>query len=115
MAELAGPTASLKPADSTSLFEEALHNLSLGFIIFDNKREVVFCNRRYREIYHLAPEQVKPGTPISDLIQHRLNLGLKILSKPDEYIRQRVGNAVTPTTSVHEFNDGRIVAYTIRP
>jgi diguanylate cyclase (GGDEF)-like protein len=115
MAELAGQTAGLEPAHSTSLFEEALHNLSLGFIIFDNKREVVFCNRRYREIYHLAPEQVKPGTPISDLIQHRLNLGLKILSKPDEYIRQRVGNAVTPTTSVHEFNDGRIVAYTIRP
>jgi diguanylate cyclase (GGDEF)-like protein len=115
MAELAGQTASLEPAHSTSLFEEALNNLSLGFIIFDNKREVVFCNRRYREIYHLAPEQVKPGTPISSLIQHRLNLGLKILSKPDEYIRQRVGNAVTPTTSVHEFNDGRIIAYTIRP
>jgi diguanylate cyclase (GGDEF)-like protein len=115
MAEPAGPTASLEAAHSTSLFEEALHNLSLGFIIFDSKREVVFCNRRYREIYHLAPEQVKRGTLISDLIRHRLNLGLKIVSKPDEYIRQRVGNAVTPTASVHEFNDGRIIAYTIRP
>jgi diguanylate cyclase (GGDEF)-like protein len=115
MAELAGQTASLEAAHSTSLFEEALHNLSLGFIIFDSKREVVFCNTRYREIYHLAPEQAKRGTPISDLIQHRLNLGLKIVSKPDEYIRQRVGNAVTPTASVHEFNDGRIIAYTIRP
>ena len=46
------------------------------------------------EIYGLSPEQVKPGTPISELIQHRLNLGLKVLSTPDEYIRERVGNAV---------------------
>jgi diguanylate cyclase (GGDEF)-like protein len=115
MAELAGQTASLESAHSAALFEEALDNLSLGFVIFDNRREVVFCNARYREIYHLAPEQVKPGTPTSDLIRHRLNLGMKIPSEPDEYIRQRVGNAVTPISSVHEFADGRIIAYTIRP
>jgi len=69
----------------------------------------------YLEIYGLAAEQAKPGTPISELIQHRLNLGLKVLSKPDEYIRERVGNAVIPATSVHEFTDGRVIAYTVRP
>ena len=86
-----------------------------GLIIFDGKREVVFCNQRYMEIYRLSPEQVKPGTPISELIQHRLNLGLKMLSKPDEYIRERVENAVVPATTVQEFTDGRIIAYTVYP
>jgi diguanylate cyclase (GGDEF)-like protein len=113
MAELAERAVDQEPEHS--LFEQGLNNLSLGFIIFDNKREVVFCNKRYREIYRLAPEHAKRGTPISSLIQHRLNLGLKIPSKPDEYIRQRIVNAFAPITSVHEFNDGRMIAYTFRP
>ena len=104
-----------EPAHPTSLLEEAVNNLSLGLIVFNKKREVVFCNKLYLEIYGLAAEQAKPGTPISELIQHRLNLGLKVLSKPDEYIRERVGNAVIPATSVHEFTDGRVIAYTVRP
>jgi len=104
-----------EPAHPTSLLEEAVNKLSLGLIVFDKKREVVFCNKRYLEIYGLAAEQAKPGTPISELIQHRLNLGLKVLLKPDEYIRERVGNAIIPATSIHEFTDGRVIAYTVRP
>jgi diguanylate cyclase (GGDEF)-like protein len=115
MAELAERAADQEPAHPASLFEEALNNLSLGLIIFDKDRKVVFCNTRYMEIYRLAPEQVKPGTRVGDLIQHRLNLGLKVLSQPDEYIRERTGNAVMPATAVQEFNDGRIIAYTVRP
>ena len=103
------------PAHPTRLLEEAVNNLSLGVIVFDSKREVVFCNQRYMEIYGLAPEQVKPGTPISELIRHRLNLGLKVLSKPDDYIRERTTNDIVPGTTVHEFTDGRIIAYTVYP
>jgi diguanylate cyclase (GGDEF)-like protein len=115
MAELAERAPNPEPEHSAALFEEAVNNLSLGFIVFDNKREVVFCNKRYMEIYGLAPEQVKRGTPISDLIRHRLNLGLKVLSKPDEYIRERTGNTVLAAASVHEFHDGRMIAYEVRP
>ena len=99
----------------TSLLEQAFNNLSLGLIICDNKYEVVFCNKRYMEIYGLSSEQVKPGTPVRDLIQHRFNLGFKVLSKPDEYIRGRAGNAVVPGTTVHQYTDGRIISYTIYP
>jgi len=104
-----------EPAHPSRLLEQAINNLSLGLIIFDKKREVVFCNTRYLEIYGLASEQAKPGTPISNLIQHRLNLGLKVLSKPDEYIRERVGNAAVPATIIQEFTDGRIIIYTVYP
>src|SRR6266567_3105011 len=104
-----------EPAHPSRLLERAINNLSLGLIIFDKKREVVFCNTRYLEIYRLASEQAKPGTPIGNLIQHRLNLGLKVLSKPDEYIRERVGNAAVPATIIQEFTDGRIIIYTVYP
>ncbi len=37
----------LGPADLNGRLEEAINNLSLGIVIFDQKREVVFCNERY--------------------------------------------------------------------
>src|SRR5215470_3526140 len=98
-----------------ALLEQAIHNLSLGIVIFNNNRQLVFCNRRYIEMYGLSPDQVKPGTPTSELIQHRLNLGLKVRGAPEDYIRQRVGRDIALDTTVQEFTDGRIIAYTVRP
>ena len=72
-----------RSAPSSARLEEAINHLSLGIVIFDEKREVVFCNERYREMYALSPEQVKPGTPTRELIQHRLKLGLKVQTAPD--------------------------------
>jgi diguanylate cyclase (GGDEF)-like protein len=103
------------PADQARLLEDAIDKLSLGIVIFDHKREVVFCNKRYMEIYGLTPEQVKPGTPTSDLIQHRLNLGLKVQETPEDYIRQRVATPVAPFNAIQEFVDGRIIRYTVHP
>ncbi len=108
-------TADPAPASPGWLLEEAINNLSLGLIIFNAERDVVFCNKRYMEIYGLSAEQVKPGTPISELVRHRLNLGLRIRSTPDEYIRERVGNAIVPDTAIQEFTDGRIITYRVYP
>jgi diguanylate cyclase (GGDEF)-like protein len=104
-----------RPSDLHALIEEAIHNLSLGIVIFSDQRRVVFCNRRYMQMYGLSPEQVKPGTPTSALIQHRLNLGLKVRGAHEDYIRQRVGRDIALDTTVQEFTDGRIIAYTVRP
>src|SRR5262249_28494928 len=102
-------------AEGASLFERAINQLSLGIIIFDSKREVVFCNARYREIYGLSPERVQPGTPISALIQHRLNLGLKVRATAEDYIRERVGREMVEDSAVHEFMDGRVIRFRIYP
>jgi diguanylate cyclase (GGDEF)-like protein/PAS domain S-box-containing protein len=102
-------------AQLSARFEEAINNLSLGIVVFDEKREVVFCNERYREMYGLSPEEVKPGTPTRELIRHRLNLGLKVQIAPDDYIRERVGRNIALDTTVQEFIDGRIIAYTVYP
>jgi diguanylate cyclase (GGDEF)-like protein/PAS domain S-box-containing protein len=97
------------------LFEEALDSLSLGIIVFDARREVVFCNARYLEIYGLSAEQVKPGTPTSELIRHRLKLGLKIEEAPEDYVRERMRKPIVPHAALHEFADGRIIRYTMHP
>src|SRR6202047_4674568 len=102
-------------AHPNRLLEAAVNNLALGLMIFDGNGELVFCNKRYMEIYGLGPEQVRPGTPIKKLIQHRLSLGFKAPSKPGEYIRELIGSGVAQGTAVQEFADGRIIAFTIYP
>jgi diguanylate cyclase (GGDEF)-like protein len=97
------------------LLERAINNLSLGLVIFDRQRKVVFCNQRYMEIYGLASEQVKPGTPLSKLIQRRLDMGHKAPSNSDAYIRDRFRDAVAPTATLQEFSDGRTIIFTIYP
>jgi len=110
-----GQVSASRAAQSSARFEEAINNLSLGIVVFDEKREVVFCNERYREMYGLSLEAVKPGTPTHELIRHRLNLGLKVQISPDDYIRERVGRNIALDTTVQEFIDGRIIAYTVYP
>ncbi|MBR1147569.1 EAL domain-containing protein [Bradyrhizobium sp. AUGA SZCCT0431] len=111
---VAGATGS-EPAHLSERLEQAINHLSLGIVVFDEKREVVFCNRRYAEMYGLSPEQVKPGTPTSELIRHRLKLGLKVAVAPDDYVRARVGQNIALDTTFQEFTDGRIIAYTVYP
>src|SRR5216684_2411268 len=115
MVNSAERTTGPKPAPPPSLLGQAVDNLSLGLIIFDSKAEVVFCNKRYMNIYGLSAERVKPGTPVSELIQHRWNLGFWVVSKPPEYSRKRAGNAVVAGTTVLQFTDGRIISFTVYP
>jgi diguanylate cyclase (GGDEF)-like protein len=110
-----GQITASRSAHMSARLEEAINHLSLGIVVFDEKREVVFCNGRYREMYGFSPEQVKPGTPTHELIQHRLDLGLKVPVGPDDYIRERLGRDIALDTTVLEFTDGRIIAYTVYP
>ena len=97
------------------LLEQAVNNLWLGIILFNQRREVVYCNQRYMDLYRLSPEQVRPGTPVSDLIQHRLALGLKIRGEADAYIRARTEGTFVSERTIQEFADGRIIAYAAHP
>ena len=104
-----------EPARSGPLLADAVDNLSLGLIVFDGKRQVVFCNRRYREIYGFTAEQVRPGTPVSAIVRHRLGLGLKVHAEPEDYIRERENSTLVPGTTIQEFSDGRRIAHTVYP
>jgi PAS domain S-box-containing protein len=96
-------------------FATVIDNLSQGLVVFDKDRRVVLCNTRYREIYGMTADQVAPGTPTSELIKHRLKLGLKVPDNPEEYVRQRISNEVTASKAIQELADGRMIAYAIRP
>jgi len=84
-------------------FRSAINNLSQGVVLFDAQRRVIFCNARYAEIYALSEEKIRPGTPISQLIQHRIRLGLKVASAPFRLRRERLTGPVTASTVIQEF------------
>jgi diguanylate cyclase (GGDEF)-like protein/PAS domain S-box-containing protein len=104
-----------EPTVPSWLLEKAINNLSMGLVIFDQQRKVVFCNKRYMEIYGLSAEQVKPGTPLNELIQRRLAMGPKAPSNSDAYIQERFRDGAAPTATVQEFSDGRTIIFTVYP
>ena len=52
-------------------FNAAINNMSQGMCLFDSEQRVVFANRRFAEIYGLAPEEVKPGTTLRQILTAR--------------------------------------------
>ena len=55
--------------------DAALNNMLQGLAMYDSQCRLVMCNRRYAEMYGLSPEQVKPGTPLRVIIEHRIARG----------------------------------------
>ena len=54
----------------------ALNNMTQGLCMFDGSARIVVLNQRYRDMYKLSPEIVKPGCTLRRLIQHRKETGL---------------------------------------
>ena len=93
--------------------DAALNNMSEGLCMFDREHRVVVSNDRYLTMYGLSPEQARPGTAFSDLLQHRVEQGSYPAGpKPHEYIAELIesfgrGSAWTKVTNLP---DGRFVA-----
>jgi diguanylate cyclase (GGDEF)-like protein/PAS domain S-box-containing protein len=49
-------------------FDAALNNMSQGLLMADNNRRLIVCNKRFREMFGLRPEEVEPGTSLDDLL-----------------------------------------------
>jgi len=52
-------------AGTNARFDAALSNMPHGLSMFDANGKLLVTNGRYREMYNLPEEQVKPGTPFS--------------------------------------------------
>jgi diguanylate cyclase (GGDEF)-like protein len=65
---LAAKTRAL--AGTNGRFDAALSNMPHGLSMFDANGRLLVCNSRYREMYALAEDQVKPGTPLSGILRN---------------------------------------------
>ena len=92
-------------------YETALEKISQGICFFDAGERLILCNRRYAEIYHLAPKDVKPGTTLRTITERRLALGTCLMSVADDYLRwcAEVNSGSTAKTWTAELKDGRTI------
>ncbi len=64
--------------------DAALHNMRQGLLMFDSDGRLVLFNQRYLQMYGLAPETVKVGCTLADLLRLRKSAGT-FKGDPDQY------------------------------
>ncbi len=84
----------------------ALSNMPNGLCMWDKEQRLVVSNSRYREMYGLTPEQIKPGISLRQILQTHLANGESSELDIDEYIKV----VITQTAQTHVLVDGRTVA-----
>ena len=62
-------------AEQMRRFDVALNNMYHGLIMFDKDKRLIVCNRRYADMYGLPEYLQQPGTPLDDIVQHRVDSG----------------------------------------
>ena len=70
--------------------EAAMTNMSQGLAMFDRDRKMVICNDRYVQLYGLSPEQVKPGTPLAEIVETRIANGVFAFKDAEQYRNERL-------------------------
>ena len=91
-------------------FETVLENISQGICFFDRDERLILSNRRYAEIYRLAPEQLRPGLTLSEIVERRAAAGTAALAT-DAYLAmaRSVNSGNAPRTWTAKLADGRAI------
>lgn len=96
-------------------FASALGNMSQGLAMFDKHARLTVCNDRYREMYGLTEEQVRPGTPLKRIVELRIGNGIFGEGSPDSYRREMFEPVTAPVYKIQSLSDGRWVAVSRSP
>jgi diguanylate cyclase (GGDEF)-like protein len=62
-------------AELNRLFKIALSSMPNGLCMFDTEKRIAVSNARYRDMYGLSEEQVRPGTPLRRILETHLRNG----------------------------------------
>ncbi len=94
----------------------AINNMSQGLCMFDGHERLVICNQRYKDLYKLSDDIVKPGRTLAGLLQYRIANG-SFVRDPDAYRRELVSAMAQGKTTHTEVKSatGRVVSVINRP
>lgn len=94
----------------------AIDTMTQGLVMFDGSERLVLCNRRYLDLYGLAPDVVKPGASLIDVLRHRhdkFNLSGDPGAYRDELMRQLAEGKTA--NMVSNSGSGRLISVHNRP
>ncbi len=99
-----------------------LKHMPAGISMFDSEQRLVVCNDRYREMYGLPADLVRPGTPLVELMRQEVGAeteapSSQTVEQQDEVIDSYLAKVAKgqPFTYTHFLNDGRCVRVSAGP
>ena len=97
-------------------FNIMLDNMPHGVALFGPDKTVISANRRYGQMYGLSSTDVKPGTPLIDILDKRVRNGI-FVSNADHYVSSRLSDVavVEEKQTVERMSDGRVIFISRRP
>jgi diguanylate cyclase (GGDEF)-like protein len=110
---LAGKTRELESANAR--FKVAIDNMSQGLAMFDGDSRIIVSNERYATMYGLSPDDVKPGTAVSEIYERRIKKGIFAGPSPDRYQPKRAKSANVASDWIDELSDGRSILISHQP
>ncbi|RWB33201.1 EAL domain-containing protein [Mesorhizobium sp.] len=97
-------------------FETAIDNISQGICFFDADERLILCNRRYAEIYRIAPEQLQPGVTLGEIVERRVAAGTSAMATDAYLAMARAVNSGTASRNwAAELADGRTIQIRHQP
>ena len=96
--------------------QAVLNAVAQGVCYFDAEDRVTLSNRRFAEIYRLAPEQIRPGATLREIIELRIAAGTWAAAA-DDYLSFCVSNHFSSDSIVWmtELPDGRLIQMRRQP
>lgn len=102
--------------DQALRFQTAIENISQGICFFDADERLILCNRRYAEIYRLAPGQLQPGAALREIVERRVAVGTSAMNADAYLALARAVNSGTASGNwTAELADGRTIQVCHQP
>ena len=94
----------------------AIDSMAQGLCMFDASERLVVCNSQYYEMYGLTPEDVKPGSTLSEVLAKRVAKGT-FSRDPHQYRKEFLTAVREGRTIVHEVKStgGHLLLVTNHP
>jgi diguanylate cyclase (GGDEF)-like protein/PAS domain S-box-containing protein len=90
--------------------ERSIDNIPQGLCSFDAEERLIHCNRRYAEIYRIAPEQLRPGMTLSEIVERRVASGTCAMVNDDYLALARaINSSAVSRTWTADLKDGRAI------
>lgn len=98
-------------------FSIALHNIPAGLCVYDKDNRLVVSNANFGKLYGVAPELLKPGITMFEVMKQRIDKGLYAGESPEQYIHDRLKWVARrkPGFKTETLSDGRMIQITQQP
>ena len=94
----------------------AMNSMAQGLCMFDAAERLVVCNAQYYKMYELTPDDVKPGSTLSEVLEKRVAKGT-FSRDPQEYRKDFLTAVAQGRTIEHEVKSkgGRLLVVKNHP